>query len=229
LRRKSPQEQTAAEWLADYDSTEERTMPKVMENSGGNFKLLPAGSHAAVCTMVADLGLQNTAYMGKPKLQQKVYIRFQVPAERVEWEKDGQTHEGPMSIGKTYTASLSEKANLRKDLESWRSRQFTQDELAGFELFNIIGKPCLISVVHDTGEDGKTRAYIQSISALPKGMSPPKHEGDLLRYDAQTIGDHDKLPEWIRKKIAEQVKPQNNGATPPPAAAADEFHDDIPF
>lgn len=223
-------EQTVAEWLAEYEvpTNEDEQMPKVTENAGADFKLLPAGSHAAVCTMVADLGLQNGAYMGKPKLQHKVYIRFQVPAERIEWEKDGKKHEGPMSIGKTYTASLSEKANLRKDLESWRSRQFTAAELKGFELFNILAKPCLISVVHDTGEDGKTRAYIQTISALPKGMDAPKHEGDLLKYDADNTAEHDKLPEWIRKKIAEQVKPQ--AAPPPePVAAGEDFPDDIPF
>lgn len=203
-------------------------MAKVTETGGREFKLLPAGSHAAVCTMVAHLGLQNGAYMGKPKLQPKVYLRWQIPAERIEWEKDGVKHEGPMSIGKTYTESLSEKANLRKDLESWRSKAFSPQELAGFELFNILGKPCLLSVVHDTGEDGKTRAYIQSVSALPKGMSAPTHEGDLLKYDAENIGDHAKLPEWVRQKIAEQVKPQAKAA-PEPVAAGDEFHDDIPF
>lgn len=205
-------------------------MAKVAENGGADFKLMPAGSHAAVCTMVAHLGLQNGAYMGKPKIQPKVYLRFQVPAERIEWEKDNKKHEGPMSIGKTYTESLSEKANLRKDLESWRSRQFTQDELKGFELFNILGKPCLVSVVHDQGEDGKTRAYIQTISALPKGMPAPKHEGDLMRYDALTPADHDKLPEWIRKKIAEQVKPQAKQEAPAAAVHPEAFpDDDIPF
>lgn len=204
-------------------------MARVTETGGREFKLLPAGSHAAVCTMVAHLGLQNGAYMGKPKLQPKVYLRFQIPAERVEWEKDGVKHEGPMSIGKTYTESLSEKANLRKDLESWRSRAFTAEELKGFELFNILGKPCMLSVVHDAGDDGKTRAYIQSVSAMPKGMLAPKHEGDLLKYDADNRVDHDKLPEWVRQKIAEQVKPATNGAAPLPATAGDDFHDDIPF
>jgi len=205
-------------------------MAKVTETGGREFKLLPAGTHAAVCTMVAHLGLQNGAYMGKPKLQPKVYLRFQIPAERIEWEKDGVKHEGPMSIGKTYTESLSEKANLRKDLESWRSRAFTREELAGFELFNVLGKPCMLSVVHDTGDDGKTRAYIQSVSAMPKGMPAPKHEGDLLKYDAANTADHDKLPEWVRQKIAEQVKPASNGAGAAVHAEKDDFEDrDIPF
>lgn len=226
-----PQDQTVAEWLADYDNATngDEQMAKVSETSQRDFKMLPAGSHAAVCTMVAHMGLQNTSYMGEPKIKPQVYIRWQVPAERIEWDKDGEHHEGPMSIGKVYTESLSEKANLRKDLEAWRSRAFTKDELAGFELFNILGKPCLLSVVHDTDESGKTRAYIQSVSALPKGMIAPKHEGDLLKYDAENTAQHDKLPEWLRKKIAEAVPPKANGVTPPPAAHAEEFADDIPF
>lgn len=202
-------------------------MAKVSETGGREFKLLPAGTHAAVCTMVAHVGLQAGSYMGKPKIQPKVYLRWQIPAERVEWEKDGVKHEGPMSIGTMYTESLSEKANLRKDLESWRSRAFTQEELAGFELFNVLGKACMLSIVHGEGSDGKTRAYVEAVSAMPKGLPAPAPEGDLLKYDADHQEHFNKLPEWLQKKIHEQVKPQ--AETPRELAVAGDFDDDIPF
>lgn len=206
-------------------------MAKVTASAQRDFKLVPAGSHAAICNLVAHMGLQNGSYMGKPKVQPKVYLRFQIPAERIEWEKDGTKHEGPMSIGATYTESLSEKANLRKVLEGWRSRAFTDAELAGFELFNVLGLPCMISVIHDTWEDGSTHASIQSISKMPKGMPAPVLEGDILKYDAEHTAELTKLPEWLQKKIAEQVKPENKvRATPEPVAAGDGFgDDDIPF
>ena len=37
-------------------------------------------------------------------------------------------------LRKDYKNSLHEKAGLRKDLEAWRGRRFTDAELAGFDL-----------------------------------------------------------------------------------------------
>ena len=56
----------------------------------------------------------------------------------------------PRAISETYTNSLGEKANLRKMLENWRGRAFTQEEMDGFDLRNVLGKACMISVVHGT-------------------------------------------------------------------------------
>src|SRR5690606_8381199 len=94
------------------------TLP-VGGNGGGDFKRAPAGSHVAVCNLVADCGLQP-GFEGKP--QRKIYVRFEIPSERVEYEKDGKQVEGPLTIGSFYTASMNEKATLRKHLEGWRGR-----------------------------------------------------------------------------------------------------------
>ena len=94
------------------------------DNGGKEFKKLPPGAHFAICNMMVDCGMQP-GFQGKP--QRKVYIRWEVPDERVTYEKDGVQHEGPCSIGKFYTLSLSEKATLRKDLENWRGRTFIED------------------------------------------------------------------------------------------------------
>ena len=81
---------------------------------GGDFKRAPSGSHIAVCNMVADCGMQpGSAQFPAPK--RKVYLRFEIPDERVEYEKDGRKMEGPLTIGKFYTASMNEKAALHAD------------------------------------------------------------------------------------------------------------------
>ena len=66
-------------------------------DSGGgkDFKKVPPGCHFAICNMVVDLGIQRTEFKGQAKSQHKVYIRWEVPDERITYEKDGKTIEGP--------------------------------------------------------------------------------------------------------------------------------------
>ena len=171
---------------------------------GEDFKRCPAGSHLAVCNMVADVGLQPGSRM-YPNPKHKIYVRFEVPAERVEYEKDGKKIEGPITIGTYYTASMSEKATLRKHLEGWRGKKFTDAEAEDFDVSAILGKACMLSVV-ETESDGKTYSNIANIGAVPKGLPPMQAENPLLYYAADDEKQFDKLPEWLQKKIVEQLK-----------------------
>lgn len=205
-------------------------MAIVAKDSGGrDFKPIPQGAHLAICTMVADVGMQE-GFNGKP--QRKVYLRFEVPDERVEFERDGQLIEGPAIIGKMYTLSLSEKANLRRDLENWRGRMFTADELKGFDISKLLGKTCQVMVTHDH-KDGKTFANINGIMGTSRDQKDRaatlKPENALVEY---SVEDHkqtafDALPKWIREKIEHRVSEPVAQSSPPPAA--DDFEDDIPF
>ena len=71
-----------------------------VSGGGGDFKRAPAGSHIAVCNLVVDCGLQPGSQM-YPKPQRKIYVRFEIPSERVEYERDGVKREGPLTIGAT--------------------------------------------------------------------------------------------------------------------------------
>lgn len=200
---------------------------------GEDFKRCPAGSHLAVCNMVADVGLQPGSRM-YPNPKHKIYVRFEVPAERVEYEKDGKKIEGPITIGTYYTASMSEKATLRKHLEGWRSKKFTDAEAEDFDVSAILGKACMLSVV-ETESDGKTYSNIANIGAVPKGLPPMQAENPLLYYAADDEKQFNKLPEWLQKKIGEQLKPTTKEGTDDAAAKQyasqhDSFDDpDIPF
>jgi hypothetical protein len=194
---------------------------------GGEYKLVPQGTHQAVCNTVVDLGKQNTEFQGQGKVQHKVYIRWELPTERLTWtDRDGVEREGPMSIGKTYTLSLHEKAALRGDLEAWRGRAFTADELKGFDVAALLGKACQLTVVH-AERAGKVYANVQSLAGWPKGLNrPEKTEQPLLIYDGDHPSAYDDLPEWLRTKVDAQVKdapkPQNTGGF-------DDLDDDVPF
>jgi hypothetical protein len=189
-------------------------------NAGaGDFTPVPAGSHIAVCDIVADIGLQPGSQLF-PKPKQQVYIRFQIPNERVEFEKDGKKQEGPAVIGKTYTASMNEKATLRHHLESWRGKQFSDEQAEAFDVSAILGKPCMLTVMQ-TQKDGKTYANIAGIGPLPKGINSKSIivEGAPLLYaQPDNTSTYQILPEWLRKKIDSQIMtekpPESAGETP---------------
>jgi hypothetical protein len=196
-------------------------------NAGsGDFKSVPAGSHIAVCNLVADLGLQPGSGM-YPAPKRQVYLRFEVPAERVQYERDGKHLDGPIVIGNTYTASMHEKANLRKSLEGWRGRKFTDEEAEKFDVASVLGKPCMLSVVENEASNGKIYSNIAGIGGLPKGITAPKPENDLIYYAADYRDQFNKLPEWLRKKIDSQLeKPEVVSDANDSVYITD---DDIPF
>lgn len=173
---------------------------------GGDFKRVSSGSHLGVCNLVADIGLQpGSALHPDPKRQ--VVIRWEIPGERVEYEINGEKKEGPMTISRTVTASMNEKATLRQILENWRGRKFTNEEAAKFDVSSILGKPCLLSISESTKGD-KTYSNVASVSPLIKGMAAPEAENPLLYYADDNRRSFDALPKWVREKIETQLQPE---------------------
>ncbi len=203
-------------------------MSLTSKDSGGSgsFEPVPAGTYTARCVTVVDLGVQDTPWGGK----EKVYFGFEVPSVKVEWDdKDGVHHEGPALIGSRYTNSIHPDSNLGKHLISWRGKAFTEEEREGFDLFNVLGAPCMISVTHNTKGD-KTYANISAIMRLPEGMVAPPAIGELVSYspqDAATAANFSKLPEWLQKLSKPVAQPEYPVSDLP--KSDDNFDDDIPF
>ena len=158
----------------------------------------PAGTHIAVCFGLFDLGTQEDTYQGRRLVHHKVWIWWELCNEK--------NAEGlPVTIGSFYTASLGEKSNLRKSLESWRGRPFTQEELRGFHLNAILGKPCMLTVMHKPKQSGGVRDLVQSITGLPKGMTAPKPVRPVLSLslDADEFSRElfEGLPQFLKDMI----------------------------
>ncbi|MFC1453162.1 phage replication initiation protein, NGO0469 family [Verrucomicrobiota bacterium] len=177
----------------------------VRENAGGHIDPVEAGVYVGVCYGLIDLGTQENKVFGGEA--HKVLVQWELPECRGTFEKDGEEQDLPRVISTKYTLSLSEKANLRKDLESWRGRKFTADELQGFDLKAILGAPCQLQVVHETSRDGRTFANVAAIMALPKGTPrPEKPENPLAFFSFEEAGDKPEIPEvpdWVRNIITE--------------------------
>lgn len=188
----------------------------VSETAGGAaFTPCPAGSYLGRCVRLVDLGTQTTDYQGEAKTAHKVLLAFEVLDSDTRRD-DGQ----PYVLSKRYTLSLHEKAALRKDLASWRGRDFTPEELKGFDLRNVLGKDCFISVVETTKGD-KRYSNIASIMKPPKGMQAPEGTcNEPLVYWNMA----DTAPDWaalvhLHPKLMEQIEasPEFKALKPPKA------------
>lgn len=183
---------------------------KFPASGGGDFDPLAEGVHIGVCDMIVDLGVQPGRGAFGPK--HEVYIRWQVPAERVTYTKDGKELEGPRVVGQSYTASMSPKANLRKIIEAWFGKKFPGDkEAEDFDIAKLLGRACQVQVAHS--KDGKY-ANVVSVMALPKGLPAPAVENGTLLYDTEHDATYAKLPQWLQKKVDGQIYDQQPPANP---------------
>ena len=215
-------------------------MGLTVKASGGSstFKPVPSGMHLARCYRIVDMGTQITTWKGVSKEQPKVMLQFEVHSE----DADGKpivTDKGePMSISKNFTASLEEKAILRQELENWRSRAFTREELKGFHLKNVLGAWAMLSVVKEQGNDGNEYTNISSINPVSsqiKKAGLPEGHNELKIFDLEnpdmalfeTFGNKIKekiqsTPEWNKKVIP-------TSKLTAPSSGFDDMADDIPF
>jgi hypothetical protein len=188
--------------------------------SSANIDPVPSGSHIAVCDIIAFLGVQpGTGLYPKPK--PTIYLRFQLPNERVEFEKDGKKQSGPRMIGNCYTFSMHEKANLRHLLESWRGQQFTDEQAADFDISTALGGPCMLMVMQSQ-KGQKIYSNISGIGPLPKGINPKTIivEGTPVLYGPENTSTYKLLPNWLQEKIDHQIlkepEPKEGEPAPPP-------------
>lgn len=130
----------------------------VRDNSDKDFERVEPGLYQVVCSHVVPLGSQQSVY----GVKEEVALVFEF--------SEKMTNGKPFVMWKRYTASLSAKANLRRDLENWRGKQFTKDELDGFDLAKLVGVNAMVNVIHADKDDRKV-ARITAISKVPHGSA----------------------------------------------------------
>ena len=195
------------------------------------FKPLDAGTHLAICDAVVAVGLQETKFGIKDTL----FLRFEVPAERIQYIKDGEEIDEPMTIWARYNNNLHEKAKLRQHLEAWRGKDFTpQEEVDGFDLSTLLGKPCVISVKHNQNGN-KTYANVDTVAKIMKGQEIPPQELPSICFGPDDTDQWEDLPKFLqdyydtRVKLEEPKEPDQK-VIPMPEKPTDDFEDEvIPF
>lgn len=199
------------------------------------FQIAPAGTHLARLYRIIDLGTQMREFEGKVTMNRKAKFFWELHGEDSEG-KPLTTSEGkPLIQSKEYTLSLNDKANLRRDLEAWRGKTFTEDELKGFSLKNVLGQFCMVNISHRPKGD-VTYADLKGVSSvpsiykkqgLPEGINPTMLF-DLNNYDAEMF---ESLSESIKEIIKKSPEYRAVADSPKTFMAQDiaDIDSDVPF
>lgn len=183
----------------------------VKSSGNGDFEIVPEGAYVGRCIKVIDLGTQTTTGQYGTKQTKQVMITWEL------LDKDVKMQDGrPFAATQFYTASLHEKAKLRKDLEAWRGKKFTDEELEGFDLKNVLGAYCMLQVVHSQdGQYANVNAIMaykgEKVEGVNELMAFDIHDPDMTVFNALSDKMRIKItstPEWLER---EQVLNTMNG------------------
>jgi hypothetical protein len=211
-------------WIDDYETEERRLgiMGRHAKDAGGSdYKQAPIGNHVARCIRLIDLGTQHGEYQGQPNTRNQVLITWELCNEPMD---DGK----PFTVSHFYTNSLNEKATMRAHLEAWRGRQFTEAECRGFDLNNILGKPCMLTVI--ANEKGKSK--VSAVAAMPKGLKAPEPVNPVSAFwiEEWDQAAFDAIPKGIREIIekSDEYKARQ-GNDSKPTGNFDDMQDERPW
>ena len=167
------------------------------------FPKLPlpeTGTVQGVCCGVWDIGLQKSNYKGVEKIKHQIVVAWEIDQliDVPESEYNGK----PYMLSKTYTLSLYENSNLRKDLESWRGKQFSEQEVnSGFDVSTLYGINCMLGIVHKVDERDASKVYANMSSILP----PMRNMKKMIPVRAED----EPAPKWVLEKKAAAVQEQD--------------------
>jgi len=202
--------------------------------SSSDYEPVNAGNHHGICYRYFDLGTQHSDLFNKDI--HKVLIIWELPDERIEYEGEDK----PRVISNEYSLSLHKKSNLRKDLESWRGRPFTEQELdpstkGGFKLDKLLGANCMVNVIHNTKDD-RTYANVASLSPLMKETPKNQAENEVFGWSFDNDGPGqlpEDTPDWIKNKIHDSLEwqsySQKSTGNYEPETSDPNNQDSIPF
>lgn len=178
----------------------------IVKDTAPGVEETPTGTHIARCISLIGVGTHIKEYKGKERHANEIVIVWELPFET---KTDGT----PFTVSKFYTRSLAKKANLRKDLVAWRGKDFTEEQLNGFDMKNILDKGCQVVL---TKPENRDRVDVSSVAGIPKGVTLPERVNELKYFDVydfkiEEYNDlSERMQEWIAKSI-EFIEIQQHG------------------
>jgi hypothetical protein len=177
----------------------------ITAKKGNSFEreLIEAGNYVARCYKMVEIGTCDEEYQGIKKTAHKVRIGFELPTElKIFKPEDG---EQPCVIDKEFSLSLHEKSTLRRYLQGWRGKAFTDEEAEAFDITKLLGVPCMLNVIHKPSAKDPTKIYqeIDTISPMPKGLVCPPQVNETFVFEFENFDESkfNVLPDFIKEKI----------------------------
>jgi len=206
-----------------------------VEDKGGEFERCPPGMHLARCYRIVDLGTQKSEYMGQAKFLHKIQLSWEIHGSDDNGQPLKMNDGRPFAIFKNYTLSWSEKANLRLDLQSWRGKPFSQEEMRKFDLNKILGQWCMLNVIEREGQNGKTYANINGVTPVPSvikqnGLPEGVNKLEVFNLKEPDMAIFEGFSEHLKTKITSSPEWAKIANKPSVQTFSDEPHEDpIPF
>ncbi len=178
---------------------------KIKDRAKPKVPPVEPGVYMAVCIGFIDLGEQYSEKF-KNYSNKGMYV-WELPGEML--EVDGEMK--PRQLSKEFAISASNKSNLRKFIESWNGKSYSDEEFLEFDLFDQIGKPCQLNVVLN---ETKEYANVDNLMPIPRGFPAPTTSTPFIRWDMEIWNDtvFAELPEWIQDKIKKSSQYQKDHA-----------------
>jgi len=172
-----------------------------------DFEICPKGTYLARIYQVIDLGTQETEYKGVESLNRKFKIDFELPTKKAIFNPEKGEQPFPLSDIINYRITISDstnKAKLNSIIEACG-----MEAKKGFNIFDLLGKTCMISVDHYTANNGKTYANISNYSGVAdlidvndKKFAPINKQIEFYLdpeyFDGKIFNN---LPKWVKEKI----------------------------
>ncbi|MDQ0672966.1 hypothetical protein QFZ36_000527 [Pseudarthrobacter siccitolerans] len=162
-----------------------------------DFEQVPEGTFVARCYGLVFLGTQEVQFKGESKQQEKVVIQWEL------LDDEGKTKDGkPFTISKTYTRTLDERGNLYSDLNAWRGKRFTADELVEFDMVAVLGAYAMLQVLHSENEKtGKTYANVSALMPYKGAKPDPVNENILFDIEEPDANTFNRLSDFLKLKV----------------------------
>ena len=225
-------------------------MGLMASSGGGGYEQVPPGTHRAVCYKIVDGGTLMEGFQGEPERPRHcVFLFWELPDLRMDDDR-------PMSTFKQYTLSLNENSALHKHLKAWRNKSFTEDDLKGFDLKNVLGATCEIEIAHNSNGNARVTSIFPPTGGAKKTATVNDQVAfDIDIYCAEFSGNSspeskahcdmfEELPRFICTRIETSLEMQaalRKGDKAAPAGLAamakkeepelpeEDFDDEIPF
>lgn len=153
--------------------------PTFNDQNGGDFEPCPPGVYAACLVRLIDKGSRQESYQGGPMTwKRKLLMGFEICDDETRMA-DGK----PFMVYREFTFSMHEKGALRPFIAGWRGSAFTDQEAREFDFSKLVNAFALANIIHKTRTDGTIRAELQSVSKLPRGMTPAARVNEPILFD----------------------------------------------
>ena len=213
-----------------------------VEDTGGEREICPSGNHLARCYRIVDLGTQKKEFKGTIKFLHEITLYWEIHGTDDDGKPIKMNDGRPYGIFKNYTLSWASLANLRIDLQAWRGKPFTEEELRRFDLKTILNAWCMLNVIQNKSANGNVYANIKGITPVPAmlrkaGMPTAVNAEEIFQLDTPNMEMFEKFHSKLKEKIMQSPEWQRlQGKTKTvddiakaPAKSFDEDDGDIPF